>query len=100
MHVVAKEELLLEREEHRTLRHSSKEDEWAFSVWTEFTVPTGKRSGHPRGMALVTRMAALQAEQRRETQWHPRMQTSIEKRAPYAATSIVIPLSSRREGIP
>jgi hypothetical protein len=27
-----------------------------FSVSTEFTVPTGKRSWHPRGMPLVTRM--------------------------------------------
>jgi hypothetical protein len=26
--------------------------------------------GRPRGMAFVTRMPALQAEQRRETQWH------------------------------
>jgi hypothetical protein len=32
-----------------------------FSVWTQFTVPTSKRSKHPRGMALVTLMAALQA---------------------------------------
>jgi hypothetical protein len=32
----------------------------AFSVWTQFTVPTGKRSGHPRGMPLVTRMQELQ----------------------------------------
>jgi hypothetical protein len=35
-----------------------------FSVWTQFTVPTGKRSGHPRGMPLVTRMAELQALKR------------------------------------
>jgi hypothetical protein len=42
----------------------------AFSVWTQFTVPAGKRSEHPRGMLLVTRMAALPVEQRRETQWH------------------------------
>jgi hypothetical protein len=42
-----------------------------FSVWTEFTVPIGKRGEHPRGKPLVTRTAALQAEQRRETQWHP-----------------------------
>jgi hypothetical protein len=42
-----------------------------FSVWTQFTMPIGERSEHPRGMPLVTRMAALQAEQRRETQqWH------------------------------
>jgi hypothetical protein len=30
----------------------------AFSVWTEFTMYTGKSSGHPRGMSLVTRMFA------------------------------------------
>jgi hypothetical protein len=30
----------------------------AFSVWTECTVPTGKRSEHPRGMSLATRMLA------------------------------------------
>jgi hypothetical protein len=36
-------------------------------------------------MLLVTHMATLQAEQRRETQWHPRVQVqlSVEKRAPY-----------------
>jgi hypothetical protein len=33
-----------------------------FSVSVEFTVLTGKRSGHPRGMPLATRMAALQAK--------------------------------------
>jgi hypothetical protein len=32
----------------------------AFSVWTGFTVPTGERSDHPRGMSLVTRMQSLQ----------------------------------------
>jgi hypothetical protein len=32
-----------------------------FSIWTEFTVPTGKRSEHPREIALVTRMQELQA---------------------------------------
>jgi hypothetical protein len=43
----------------------------AFDVWSEFTVVTVRGSGHPRGMALVTRMVALQAEeQRREAQWH------------------------------
>jgi hypothetical protein len=43
----------------------------AFSVWSEFTVPTGKRSEHRRGMPLVTRLLELQPEeQRRETQWH------------------------------
>jgi hypothetical protein len=34
-------------------------------------------------MLLVTRMAALQAEQRRESQWHPRVQNPVPKRAPY-----------------
>jgi hypothetical protein len=33
-------------------------DTMAFSIWTEFTVPTGKSDEHPRGMALVTRMLA------------------------------------------
>ena len=50
---------LLEREEHRTAACESASADWcfdsiaalsAFSVWTQFTVPTGKRSGHPRGM--------------------------------------------------
>jgi hypothetical protein len=53
------------------------------SVWTEFTVPTGKRSEHPRGMALDTRMAALQAEQRRGNQWHSSSVNVCRKRAPY-----------------
>jgi hypothetical protein len=35
----------------------------AFRVWTQCTVRTGKKSKHPRGMVLVTRMAALQAEE-------------------------------------
>jgi hypothetical protein len=39
-------------------------------------------SDHPRGMPLVTRMAALKAEQRRETQWHPRVQICVQNRAP------------------
>ena len=43
-----------------------------FSVWMPFAVLTGKRSNHPKGMALITHMAALQAEQRRETQRHLR----------------------------
>jgi hypothetical protein len=34
-----------------------------------YTGPTGKKSGHPRGLALDTHMAALQAEQKRETQF-------------------------------
>jgi hypothetical protein len=54
-----------------------------FRVWTEFTVPTGKRSEHPRGMPLITRVAALQVEQTRETQWGHRVWISVEKRAPY-----------------
>jgi hypothetical protein len=60
--------------------------EWLFpfSVWTEFTAPTGERSGHPRGMPMVTRMQELQAS-RREIQWHPRVQISVGKRAPYTA---------------
>jgi hypothetical protein len=33
-------------------------------------------------MILVTRMAVLQTEQRRETQRHPRVWISVEKRAP------------------
>jgi hypothetical protein len=41
---------------------------FAFSVWTQFPVPTGKRSEHPRRMPMVTLMAALQANQRRATQ--------------------------------
>jgi hypothetical protein len=45
----------------------------AYSVGTQFTVPTGKRGKHPSGMTLVTRMAALQAEQRREVQWNHRV---------------------------
>jgi hypothetical protein len=38
-------------------------DGHTFRVWTEFTVSTGKRSEHPRGMLSVTRMQELQAEQ-------------------------------------
>jgi hypothetical protein len=46
----------------------------AFSVWVRVRVVTVRGSGHPRGMLLVTRMQELQAEeQRRETQWHPRV---------------------------
>jgi hypothetical protein len=29
-----------------------------FSIWTQFTVSTGKRSEHPRGMPLVARLLA------------------------------------------
>jgi hypothetical protein len=43
-----------------------------YNVWSKFTVSNGKRSEHPRGMPLVTRMQELQPEeQRRETQCHP-----------------------------
>jgi hypothetical protein len=41
---------------------------FAFSVWTEFTVVTVRGSEHPRGIPLVTRITALQAEQRSEPQ--------------------------------
>jgi hypothetical protein len=53
-----------------------------FSVWKKCTVPTDKRSEHPRGMLLVTRMQELQANMR-GIQWHPRACISVEKRAPY-----------------
>jgi hypothetical protein len=43
-------------------------------VSTEFMVVKVRGSEHPRGMALVTRVAALQAEeQRRGIQWHTRV---------------------------
>jgi hypothetical protein len=45
---------------------------WTFSVSTQFTVPTGKRSERSRGMPLVTRMEELQANMR-GIQWHPRV---------------------------
>ena len=44
----------------------------SFSVWTEFTVATGKMREHPRGMPLVTRMQELEAN-RRVIQWHARV---------------------------
>jgi hypothetical protein len=47
----------------------------AFSVWTELTVPTGKRSAHPRGMPLVARMRAS-SEQAWETN-DPRVQNPV-----------------------
>jgi hypothetical protein len=53
----------------------------AFSVWTQFTVQTSKRSGHPRGMPLVTRMFA--SVNMRGIQWYPRVCISAEKRTPY-----------------
>jgi hypothetical protein len=34
-------------------------------------------------MPLVTRMAVLHAEQRREPQWYPQVENSVGKRAPY-----------------
>jgi hypothetical protein len=48
-----------------------------FSGWTQFRVPTGKKSEHPRGMPLVTRMQVLQASRRRN-QWHHRVKISVE----------------------
>jgi hypothetical protein len=33
-------------------------------------------------------MATLQTEQRRETQWHPRVQIPVEKRAPHAVDDV------------
>jgi hypothetical protein len=50
---------------------------WPF-VWTEFTVPIGKRSELPRGMSLVTRMQELQASMR-GIQWHPRVEKFCRK---------------------
>jgi hypothetical protein len=52
------------------------EMEITFSVWTQFTVPTGTRTEHLRGMPLVARMFAsseVKAKQRRGIQWHPRV---------------------------
>jgi hypothetical protein len=43
-----------------------------FGVWTQFTVPTGKRSEFPRGMPLVTRMFALS-----EQEWDPMTSSSV-----------------------
>jgi hypothetical protein len=54
----------------------------AYRVWAEVMVATGKRSEHPRGMPLVTRMHELQASTC-GNQWHPRVQISVEKCAPY-----------------
>jgi hypothetical protein len=51
----------------------------AFSVWTEFTVTTGKVSEHPRGIPLVTRMQELQAS-KRGIQWHHQEYIAVEKR--------------------
>jgi hypothetical protein len=41
-------------------------------VWTQFTVSTGKRSGHPRGMPLVTRMFVSS-----EHAWDPMASSSV-----------------------
>jgi hypothetical protein len=41
-------------------------------------------------MPLATRLAALQADQRHETQWHPRVWISVEKRAPYSSRNPMI----------
>jgi hypothetical protein len=57
-----------------------------FSVWTEFTVPTGKKAVDAREACYWSHACKqeLQAEeQRRETQWHPRVYISVKKRAPY-----------------
>jgi hypothetical protein len=45
---------------------------WPYSIVTGFTAPTGKKSGLPRGMPLVTRMIASRASRRR-IQLHPRV---------------------------
>jgi hypothetical protein len=50
-------------------------------------VETVRGSGHPRGMLLVTRMPALQAN-RRGNQWHPRVEISVENRAPCAPAAV------------
>jgi hypothetical protein len=44
----------------------------AFSVWTQFTVQTGKRSELPRGMPLVTRLLASS-----ELAWGPMASSSV-----------------------
>jgi hypothetical protein len=44
----------------------------SFSVWTQITVPTGKKSGHPRGMPLVTHMLASS-----EQAWEPMASSSV-----------------------
>jgi hypothetical protein len=44
-----------------------------------------KSSGRPGEMPLITRMPALQANMR-GIQWHPRMQNTALKRAPYVAS--------------
>jgi hypothetical protein len=53
----------------------------AFSVWMQFTVPTGKSSGLPRGISLVTRMQELPSGH----VWDPMASSSVNfcrKRAP------------------
>ena len=45
---------------------------WTFSVWTQFTVQTGKRSELPRGMPLVTRVFASS-----EHAWDPMASSSV-----------------------
>jgi hypothetical protein len=57
----------------RGARHVQVDDLGLHSVSTEFAVVTVRGSGHPRGMSSVTGMAALQAEQRCEPPWHPRV---------------------------
>jgi hypothetical protein len=48
-----------------------------------YTVSTGKRSDHPRGMSLVTRMSKA------GIQWHPRVRYPVSKRAPYPAHELL-----------
>jgi hypothetical protein len=45
---------------------------YTFSVWTQFTVQTGKRSELPRGMPLVTRVFASS-----EHAWDPMASSSV-----------------------
>jgi hypothetical protein len=70
------------RNKHRTIKSSPVQyglqfgagAAGTFSVWTEFTAPTGKRVfTREECHWTVTHMQELQAEQRRETQWHPRV---------------------------
>jgi hypothetical protein len=68
--------------------HEDEHRNYAFSVRTQFTEPTGKRSGHPRGMSLATRMLAFKTS-RRGNQWHPRVHIPVEK-----TRAVPIPLST------
>jgi hypothetical protein len=60
---------------------------FTFSVWAQFTVPTGKRSEYPRGMPLVTRVLASS-----EQAWEPMASLSVKffrKRASYRWGSVL-----------